>query len=287
MTFVIVEKNNIKNYTEFIQYIIGKNKIINYTIYNIMNIFLLISFIVMVSGFGTYFTQEFNISVFFGSILICFLALITFYKGIYGIIKINSILIPCIIFLITLLGIKEKVFLFKLNDLNIYTNRSWIMQALLYACYNSIILIPIVIDLGKLVNNKKQSIFIVFITVTCMLVMSIIIYIILSININEIKHIDIPIIYIAKNFGITYKYIYGLVILTAIFTTAISAGYSFLSNITKNSKKFFIFSIFLCLISIICSSFGFSVLLGFLYPILGFLGLFQVILLIIRYFINY
>ena len=282
-----MEKNNIKNYTEFIQYIIGKNKIINYTIYNIMNIFLLISFIVMVSGFGTYFTQEFNISVFFGSILICFLALITFYKGIYGIIKINSILIPCIIFLITLLGIKEKVFLFKLNDLNIYTNRSWIMQALLYACYNSIILIPIVIDLGKLVNNKKQSIFIVFITVTCMLVMSIIIYIILSININEIKHIDIPIIYIAKNFGITYKYIYGLVILTAIFTTAISAGYSFLSNITKNSKKFFIFSIFLCLISIICSSFGFSVLLGFLYPILGFLGLFQVILLIIRYFINY
>ena len=120
-----------------------------------------------------------------------------------------------------------------------------------------------------------------------MLVMSIIIYIILSININEIKHIDIPIIYIAKNFGITYKYIYGLVILTAIFTTAISAGYSFLSNITKNNKKFFIFSIFLCLISIICSSFGFSVLLGFLYPILGFLGLFQVILLIIRYFINY
>ena len=73
-------------------------------------------------------------------------------------------------------------------------------------------------------------------------------------------------------FGLIYKYLYGFVILTAIFTTAISAGYSFLNNISKNKKKYYIYSILICIIAVLLSNFGFTNLLNALYPVLGYLG---------------
>ena len=196
--FFIVKKDNIKNYSEFINYLVGQNKFINYTINNIMNVFLFVSFIVIVSGFGAYFKQEFNIPIIYGAVLVSILAMTTFYKDLDGIIKINSFLIPCLIFLIILLGLKVDVFSFKPNSLIIYSNQSWFFQAILYACYNSIVLIPIVINLNSFIENKKQISFISFLTFIFMSVMSVIIYIILCINSPEINFIDIPIVYIAN-----------------------------------------------------------------------------------------
>lgn len=85
------------------------------------------------------------------------------------------------------------------------------------------------------------------------------------------------------NFGLIFKFLYGFVILSAIFTTAISAGYSFLENSAKNQKQYFYFAIFICVVSIFCSNFGFSNLLNLLYPILGYLGLVQIGLLLLKF----
>ena len=276
LTFKITINNNIKNYSDFISYLIGPNKILNYTINNIMNIFLLISFIVMVSGFGAYFNQEFNIPAIFGAAIISILAFFTFFKSIDGIVKINTYLIPLLIFLIVLLGLKETVFSFSFNTLPLPSTFSWLLKSILYASYNSIVLIPIIINLKNLISNKKQIKYIIAFTLLFITLMSVIIFIILNMNILEISNIEIPIIYIANKFGLIYKYLYGLVILIAIFTTAISEGYSFLNNISKNKKQYFIYSILICTISIAFSNIGFGKLLDLLYPILGYLGLFQI-----------
>ncbi len=276
LTFKIVINNNIKSYSDFISHLVGTNRILNYTINNIMNMFLLISFIVMVSGFGAYFYQEFNIPAIFGAVLIVVLAFFTFFKNIDGIVKINTYLIPILIFLIILLGFKEKVFLFKFNTLPIYSSSSWLLKSILYASYNSIVLIPIIINLQNLISNKKQVQHIVAVTLFIMIILSSVIYIILIFNIQEISNIDIPIVYIANKFGVIFKYLYGLVILIAIFTTTISEGYSFLNNVSKNKKQYFIYSILICTLSVAFSNIGFSKLLNFLYPLLGYLGLLQI-----------
>ena len=199
MTFFIVKKNKIKNYYEFINCLVGKNRLINYTINNIINIFLVISFIVMVSGFGAYFNQEFGIPIIYGAFFICLLALITFSKNINGIIRINSILIPCLVFLILLLGLKTNLFSFSPKNMIIYPNNSWIFSSVLYACYNLIILIPILINMSSFVKNKKNIYITAILTFIFMCTMSLIIYMVLCININKIKHIDLPIIYIAND----------------------------------------------------------------------------------------
>lgn len=276
LTFKIVIDNNIKTYSDFIYCLVGSNRVLNYTINNIMNIFLLISFIVMVSGFGAYFNQEFNIPAFVGAIIISFLAFITFFKDINGIVKINSFLIPILIFLVILLGFKEKFYLFNVNILPATTSSAWILKSILYASYNSIVLIPIIINLKNLISNKKQIKYIIFITLLFMVILSLVIFIVLNFNLQDIKYIDIPIVFIASKFGPVYKYLYGLVILIAIFTTAISEGYSFLENVSKTKKQYFVYSILICFIAIIFSNIGFGKLLDLLYPLLGYLGLLQI-----------
>ena len=64
-TYKIVFSKNINNYNEFIEKIIPKKirkyKILEQTILNIINIFLLITFYIMAAGFASYLFQEFKI----------------------------------------------------------------------------------------------------------------------------------------------------------------------------------------------------------------------------------
>lgn len=97
---------------------------------------------------------------------------------------------------------------------------------------------------------------------------------------NEIHNIELPIIYIANTLGSWGKYIYGIVVLIAIFTTAISSGYGFLTNITKTRRKYLIISGIICISSIFVGQIGFSNLVNILYPIFGYLGIMQIIFLL-------
>ena len=286
ISFNIVLENNIKTYSDFISFLVGKNKILKYSTTNIINIFLLISFIVMVSGFGAYFSQEFNLSAFFGATIVSILAFVTFFKNIDGIIKVNSFLIPFLIILILLLGVKSNIIFFNFSKLTVKFHSGWLINSFLYASYNSIVLIPIIINLKKYINSKQQVKLVTFLTVLFMIIMSVIIYIVLCLNMPVINNIDIPIVYIASGFGAIYKYLYGFVILAAIFTTAISTGFSFLRSFAKTKKQYFYYAIIICVIAILCSNFGFSNLLNLLYPILGYLGLGQIVLLFFCFFVD-
>ena len=114
-----------------------------------------------------------------------------------------------------------------------------------------------------------------------MLVLSITIYLLMNVFSNEIKNVEIPIIYIANTLGTWGKYIYGIVVLIAIFTTAISTGYGFLSNATKTRKKYLILSVLICIVSVFVGQLRFSNLINILYPVFGYLGVVQIIFLLI------
>lgn len=84
----------------------------------------------------------------------------------------------------------------------------------------------------------------------------------------------------AGKFGTLYKYLYGIIILGAIVTTAVSDAYSFLNNVTKTKNKYKKINAIICLASIPFSLFGFSTLVNNLYPIFGILGIIQLILIL-------
>lgn len=278
----ISRNNNVTSYEELSKILIGNKKVVNNVLNNIINIFLLISFFVMVAGFGAYFLQEFNIPSAIGSLIITLLSYIVMSKNMDGIIKINEYLIPILIMLIIILGIKCKISFNIITQTYIENNFLWIIKSILYASYNSIILIPILLSLSKLIINKKDIKLISIVVTTIMIILSIFIYLIIHIYFEEIKNIEIPILYIANGFGKGYKGIYGITILIAIFTTAISAEYSLLSNMCKTKKQYKILAITISIIAILMSNIGFSNLLNSLYPTLGIIGIMQIFLLFKR-----
>lgn len=270
----ISNEYNINNYEEFLNKLGTKNSIIK----AIINIFLIISFYIMIAGFSAYFEQELNMPKVIGSLTIILLCYITFTRNINGIIKMNTILIPILVIFIIIFGIKNinlnnNTYIIKTNS---EISIKWILASILYTSYNSITLIPILIPIKKLIQTKKQNqIMCILITIITIILALIIYNIIGKIEIN-IKNIELPTVYIASTNGKIYKYMYGIIILVSIFTTAISAGYGFLENNSNNQKTYKILNILICISAIFISNIGFSKLLNLLYPIFGVLGLIQI-----------
>ena len=278
--YVILKKTNqfnIKSYSELLEHTKVPKSIVN--ILNIIiNIFLLISFYVMVAGFSAYFKQEFNISQIITIIPILILCYLTFMKNIEGIAKINSIIIPILIAIIIIIGAKANVLqnITNINVSNISFSANWIIKSIEYASYNSILLIPILISVSTYTKNKEKQTSII---VTCiMLVISLIISL-LMFKQTEIYTTELPLVYIASSFGEFFKLIYGIVIVFAIYSTMISAGYGFLQNCSNNKKTYKILAIIMCASAIITLFFSFSGLVNLTYPVFGILGFLQLLLM--------
>ncbi len=278
--FCIMQKNNIETYPEFLEKTINtKKKIVINVIDNIINIFLLISFLVMLTGILTFFEQELKINNILFSIFIVLICYFILIKDLDGVIKINTILIPVLIFFIIFIGIKFNNQIDTNIQLNIKNNitKNWLLSSLIYTSYNSVVLIPILVSLKKEIKNKHQIKMISCLSGIIVGALAIIIYRLLFIAGSQINNVEMPLVFVAGKLGKIYKYIYGLVILSAIFTSAISSGYAFLENTTKTRKQYKVVCFILCITSIFVSKFGFSSLVNTMYPIFGYLGLLQII----------
>jgi len=275
---VSYKNKDINTYLNFINKILPKNNV-GIIVQNIINMFLIISFYIMIAGFGTYFKQEFGINTLLGSIAIAVFCYITFNNDINGIIKVNSFVVPAIISLIVLLGFSQTNKIQSANLNFISNSATWIISGILYASYNSILLIPILISLKKQIKEEKHIKSISIICMIILIVLSAVIFLLIE-TIQNPENIEMPLVYIAGNLKPIYKYLYGIVILSAIFTTAISAGYGFLNNVSKNKKSYSYLNLFICSSSILVANIGFSNLINYLYPIFGVLGIVQIFFII-------
>ena len=278
-TFKIIKINNIKNYKEFLDLLIKNQKIKNVA-NSIINIFILVSFYIMIAGFGAYLQQELNINSMIGSAILAIFCIILFRKNIEGVVKANQILVPILVTTIIFFGILnlKNINFSNLNNYLInYNNKNWVITSILYASYNCVLLIPVLstlIDYIKSTKNIKHISLIVTFSVAILLT---IIFLFLVIVDVDIKELEMPAVYAINIISPKFKSIYGLIILISIFTTAISLGISFLENTSKSKRKYNINSLIICGTSIIFSQLGFSNLVNILYPILGAIGILEIL----------
>ena len=245
----------------------------------IINLFLIFSFYIMVTGFTAYFNQEFNIPRIITAVAVAILCYITFLKNIEGIAKINTIIIPILIAIVIIIGIKaniaETISSFAIK--NISFSFDWVLKSVEYAGYNIILLIPMLINLKKYTINREISISIIS-TLIFFIITPIIYFIMLQYN--NLSNIEIPLVYIAGQYGEVFKLAYGIVIVLAIYTTIISAGYSFLANCCESEKTYKLLAKTICFLAIFMYSLSFAGLVKITYPVFGLLGIVQIIAII-------
>ena len=277
-TLNIVNEKEIYSYKEFLNSIFKDRKFL-------INIFLCATFFIMISGFGTYLSQAFEINKIIGSSILAIISYFIFLKNIEGITKINSIIIPSLILMVIIIGIQNILGLdIKKIGTNVtITQKSfWIIQAILYASYNLILVIPVLINLKKFLKNKNQIKSITIGEGIAMCLMSMLIFLLLVNVDTNFSNLEMPIIYVIENKFSVFKFVYGIIILTAIFTTAISVGIAFLNNVCPKENSFPQIAAILCITSILVSPIGFSNLVNSLFPIFGYLGIVE-IYFILRY----
>ncbi len=213
--------------------------------------------------------------------IICF---IVFCGDIKNIAKINSIIIPILIFFILYVGVKNLKYinlgLFE-DTLNKTNKISWVIQAILYASYNMILVIPVLITLKEFIKSKKQIFIIAIIASGIIYILSSIIFLLLTGINTDFSYIEMPVVYVIKNNFSNLSLIYGFIILIAIFTTAVSIGASFLNNVSKNKKDYRFKALIICIASVIVSNIGFSNLVKVLFPMFGYMGVLQILLILV------
>ncbi len=270
----IICENDINNYDEFLRIFIKRPKITK-IINIILNILLLVTFYIMIAGFGAYFEQELGINNIIGSIILSVLTALVFFTSVKGVLKVSEIIVPLLVIFVIVIGAINLVTIdTEINELE--WKNGWLISSFIYCSYNIILLIPTLISINKQI--KKQS-SIKYISILCGILMttiSIMLYMLLMKADVEISSLEMPIVYVIRRFFGRYRLMYAFIILASIFTTAISIGIGFLQNMCPNGKGYPQLVIFMCISSLIISKIGFSKLVNFLYPVFGYLGIIQI-----------
>jgi uncharacterized membrane protein YkvI len=114
------------------------------------------------------------------------------------------------------------------------------------------------------------------------------IYLALSGYVEEIAGLEVPMIFIAGGINSIVQIVYAIVLTAEVYTTAVGSLYGFASRITNLKKlpiKMRTIVIASTIAALIASQFGFSNLVKYLYPLVGYGGIVLLIsLLYSKYF---
>ena len=275
--FKIINRKNISSYDEFLTLFFKNNKIKN-IIKHLINTYLLISFCIMVAGFTDFLKQEFILNKLISFFIINIFCFYIFSKNIKEITKINSLIIPICVVFIAYVFIKNinVILLFNGEYLKTYINSDncfmlMILYSFLYANYNLLTIIPLIIEMNKIIIKKKNIKYIAIIFSIITAILSFIIFLFLldacCLNRFDLIRLQMPMCGIVGMFKRSYKIVYSIIICIAITTTAIASGFGYIKN---NGKYIYLFCLSLLFIQI-----DFSNLIAFFYPVFGVLGIIQ------------
>lgn len=279
MIMTLGRKLNTHSYSHIIKYSTGKY--IGMAMDIMVSFFLFGSLTVMIAGTGALLNQQFNVSHTIGNLIMMVLAIITVLRGIDGIIHSMRFVIPFLLVSVVIISSFSisrtppnpgAVIVLENNSLI----KNWWTAAVLYTSYNIIIAIAILGSLG--IKSKNQN--------TIKLgaingglgigVGSIMIFLTLLANVQDIRMVEIPMVYIAAKISPKIQGLYVGVLFVAIFTTAVSSLYGTVKRIADHPKfrnKESIIVVLIAIVAFLLSRFGFSNLVKYLYPVEGYVGI--------------
>lgn len=274
-TLHIMYKVKANTYSEFMYIIFGRfSKYIEY--FNIFLLFVLFS--AMLAGGGATISNTFNININVSILIFCLVTFVSLIFGKNAIISINTILVPMLIIGGGLIGI----YLYFYNVAPVFNNSGKaLISPFLYTSYNAITTISVLFAIRHLITNKKTIFYssllagiFIFIIGLCMLLPLIENYI-------NIYSEPLPILSLIGNKHFI-KEIYTFTVLAAIFTTAVSNGVA-LENWFKERLKIntLLLNFIILLCGVLFSLMGFSNIVNIVYPLFGFLGMFEIVVILI------
>lgn len=249
------------------------------TIGNVVNGVIIIGLLavtsVMFSGAGATFEEQLGVSRQFGILLVAIISLLVLSGGLNGVFSINMIVVP--IMMLFIIGISSTTILDivpnTMKTIPIETwNYKWLSNPFTYVALNITLAQSVLVPLAGEIKDKSVITLggiLGGIALTCMLILSHT----TLISIDSFYEYNIPMAEVVKQVNPTFHFLFILIIIGEILTTVIGNLYGISRQIESVLPiKPFVIACGLIAICYTVSFIHYSPLLGFLYPLIGWIS---------------
>ncbi|MHB8170439.1 MAG: YkvI family membrane protein [Thermincolia bacterium] len=266
-----------KSHVEVVQHAGGPwvGKAVDY----IITFFLFGALTAMAAGAGAIFEEQFGLSPLLGNGLMVAAALVTVMAGIGGVITAISFVVPLL--LVAVLGV--CFYTLWLNGFAVGAMETapwkgvipfWPLAALIYVSYNMVMAVAVLAPLGQRAGNRETLRRGAIWGGVGLGVGAVAILLALLVNLPEVARFDIPMVYIANQISPVVTFLFSIVLFAEIYTTAVGCLYGFVARITDpedlRARNYIVAT---GLAAFVASQLGFTALVKFLYPAVGYAGL--------------
>ena len=281
--YIIMDLGNTlhaRSHLEVIRY--SRGNILGRFIDIVITIFLFGSLTAMIAGTGALFEQQLKLSPMLGSTFMAIITVLTVLTGIDGVINSISCVVP---FLLTaVLGISAYSVInhpLNLEVTPMIQGRSgiihhWLAAAVLYVSYNTVVSVAVLGPLGMNARSRKAIWKGALLGGLGLGAGAIMIYISLASHSAQIENLEVPMIFIAGEISPIVQILYAIVLIAEIYTTAVGALFGFSSRMISMHRKpqtGKIVVVCTAAAALLASSLGFSNLVRYLYPLVGYCGI--------------
>lgn len=280
-----VYSERIQNYEEFLFPTVGWG--LGWVMEIIVTLFMASVFCIMVSGVASIIADTINIPFYFAILLVTFICMIFFLTGVKGIVSLSTIITPILIIGIITIGI----YIILSRDSSVFNisggfkkmTHNWVVSSLLYTSYNSIISVVVMCSLLPYLKSKKTASIGGILGGGILCIIALVLNYALYIFYPYVMSAEFPVIGIVDMCSRFMGSIYRIVLLLAMFISAITSGYGFIERVRGKTKlsRGILIPVICCLI-IPLSAIGFSNLISNIYPVFGYAGMFMVFVILIH-----
>jgi len=275
----ICKRESINDYSGFMRFLLGE-KLGIFTEFLVIA-FLFCLFVAMIAGGGATANEAFNIPFSFGAIIVGVVVFFILCFGLNGIVKVNVILAPFML----LGGIFVGLFSFFSHTTYAFaliqggaSSIAWILAAKVYASYNLVTGIPVLTATAPLAINKFDAVIGGVLGGGVITILGISMSLPLFLHYTNVVALEIPFLYIVIQHGSFFNGLYLTILISALLTTAACNAFAVLEWLkARNRIKA---AAILCILGVIASHVGFSVIVAYVYPVFGLVGLFKIIVIL-------
>jgi len=283
ITMSLSRKRGTATFDDFIREITGRLAPI---VQAVMTLFMFCGFFIMMSACGVLATDTFSLPSSYGILFLATVCFVVFSFNVKGLVVFNTILVPVMIggmLFICLMSALVALPAFASAG-NIITNPA--VSALCYVSYNTITAGAVLIPLSATATNKQiLSSAIISGTVLGILILST--WMCMNLLHPWLDASEMPLLELASRESRGFQNFYTAILFMALCTTAVSHGFGILSKFRfrKPSHRVAAAAL-LCLSAVPFANLSFSTLISNIYTLFGYLGIFWMFALILKYLKN-
>jgi uncharacterized membrane protein YkvI len=239
----------------------------------------------MLSGIGSLFEEQLSLSFHLGILLTVVFSLFIIYRGMDGLISINSFVVPLLILFIGTVFILswDKLNMAYIFSVSPVYHGNWFLSALSYVAFNIALSQAVLVPLGAQIQDETAIHLGGWLGGIALGLMVLITNFIFLDHIDDVSTLAIPMAFIIGSLGPVVRIFFLCIVWAEIFTTLVGNVYGLSKSLEDLlSLPRSVLTVITLFVGYLCSFAGFPTLVGTMYPVFGYCGFFLILLVLLK-----